>query len=181
MPCKVSTNKYWRSLQYKILNNDLYLNKKLVAFRLPKHHFALSSIVLTKISKIFSVAVQKYNVFGKKLHLKLISNVTLLPLTLQVAFFDFQEVDYQSYILRNQILLSFILHIYKPRKGKFLIDICLLKQINKVRRMNKWVAGFPLCENKRIWFYVKFSFHFHFSPFWGNFFMVLPVSIFRSW
>ena len=71
MLCKVSTNKYLRSFQYKILNNDLYLNKKLVVFRLPKHHFALSSIVLMKISQIFSVTVQKYNAFGKILHLKL--------------------------------------------------------------------------------------------------------------
>ena len=103
------------------------------------------------------------------------NNITLLPLTLQVVFFDFLEVDFQSYIFQNQILLSFILYIYKPRKGKFLSHLwCLLKQINKVRRMNGWVTRFPLCENKRIWFYVKFSFNFHFSPFWGNFFMVLP-------
>ena len=87
----------------------------------------------------------------EKLQLKLMNNITLLPLTSTCfAFFGFLEVDCQSYALQNHILLSFILYIYKPRKGKFLSDICLLKQMNKVRRVDGWLTSISLCENECI-------------------------------
>ena len=53
LPRKVTGNTYLRSLQYKILNNILYLNEKL-----QQHHLAPSAILLVKILHVFSVIVQ---------------------------------------------------------------------------------------------------------------------------
>ena len=56
LPRKVTGNTYLRSLQYKILNNILYLNEKL-----QQYHLAPFTILLVKILHIFSVIVHVFN------------------------------------------------------------------------------------------------------------------------
>ena len=73
--------------------------------------------------------------------LKLKDDITLLPLTPQAAIFGFFEADYQSYLIQNYILLTAKLYIYKSRKNKFLSSTCLLKEISKIKNIEKKIAS----------------------------------------
>ena len=74
----------------------------------------------------------------KRLQLKLKDNSTLLPLTPQdAAIFGFFEANCQSYLIQNHILLILKQYIYKSRKNKFLSSTCLLKEISKIKNMEK--------------------------------------------
>ena len=55
LPCKVTINAYLRSFQYKILNNILYLNKKL-------HTFGLSN---TQVSHLFYYCTQIQDIWNQ--------------------------------------------------------------------------------------------------------------------
>ena len=56
----------------------------------------------------------------KKLQSKLNDDITLLPLTPKAAIFGFLQVDCQSYLIQNHILLIISkLYIYKSRKKHF--------------------------------------------------------------
>ena len=69
------------------------------------------------------------------------SFMTLLPLTPQAAIFGFLEADCQSYLIQNHILLILKLYIYKFRKNKFLSSTCLLKEISKIKNIEKKIAS----------------------------------------
>ena len=92
-----------------------------------QHHVAPSAILLVKISHIFSV--------------KLKDNITVLPLTPLVVIFVFLEADCQYYLIQNHILLISKLYIYKSRKSKFLSSTCLLKEISKIKNIEKKVIS----------------------------------------
>ena len=62
-------------------------------------------------------------------------------LTPQVAIFSFLEADCQSYLIQNHILLISKLYIYKSRKNKFLSSTCLLKEISKIKNIEKKIAS----------------------------------------
>ena len=95
--------------------------KNLLILDFLHHHLAPTAIFLVKTSHIFSVIVQKHNVFRKKLYLKLKDDLTLPPLTPQVDIFGFLESDCQSYLIQN----------------KFLSSTLLLKDINKIENREK--------------------------------------------
>ena len=84
----------------------------------------------------------------KKLQLKLKDDLILLPLTPQTAIFGFLEADCQSYLIQNHIPLILKLYIHKSRKTKFLSSTCLLKEIRKIKNIEKKSAS--VNENKDI-------------------------------
>ena len=75
------------------------------------------------------------------LQLKLKDDTTLLPLTLRAAIFGFLEVDCQPYLIQNHILFISKLYINKSRKSKFLSSTCLLKEISKIKDIEKKIAS----------------------------------------
>ena len=120
LPQKVTTNTYLRSFQYKILNIISYLNEKLFLFGLSAASFCFFCNSFGEIIRYFFRDCTKTKCVWKKLQLKLKDNITPLPLTPPAAFFAFLEADYQSYLIRNHILLISKLYISKSRKSKFL-------------------------------------------------------------
>ena len=83
----------------------------------------------------------------KKLQFKLKDDLTVFPLTQQAAIFDFLEANCQSYLIENHILHIPKLYIYKSRKNNFLSSNCLLKEISKIKNIEKKVASVNEKEN----------------------------------
>ena len=140
LPRKVTTNTYLRSFQYKILNNILYLNEKLFVFGLSTtSSCSFCNSFGENITHLFCDCTITQCLW-KKLQLKLKDDITLLPLTPQAAIFGFLEGNCQSYLIQNHILLISKLYIYKSRKNKFLSSTCLLKEISKIKNIEKKFA-----------------------------------------
>ena len=101
-----------------------------------QHHLAPPAILLVKITHLFcDCAITQC--LWKKLQFKLKDDLTAFPLTPQAAIFDFLEANCQSYLIENHILHIPKLYIYKSRKNKFLRSNCLLKEISKIKNMEK--------------------------------------------
>ena len=71
LPQKVTTNTYLRLLQYKILNNILYLNENYLSLNFLQHHPAPSAILLVKISHYLFCDCTITQCLWKKLQFKL--------------------------------------------------------------------------------------------------------------
>ena len=118
LPRIVTTNTYFSPHQYKLLNNILYINKKLV-FGLV---FELSTTLFCSFCKSFGENIAHLSCdctttqcLWKKLRLKLNDNIIIFPLTLQTAIFSFLEADCQFNLIQNHILLISKLSTYKSR------------------------------------------------------------------
>ena len=81
--------------------------------------------------------------------MKLKDDLTLHPLTPQAAIFGFPEIDCQSYLIQNHILLISMLYIYMSRKNIFLSSTCLLKEVSKIKNIEKKVVA-SVNEKKNI-------------------------------
>ena len=131
----------FRSFQYKILKNILYLNEKFFVFGLSTtSSWSFCNSFGENITHVFYDCTITQCLW-KKLQLKLKDDITLLPLTPQAAIFGFLEADCQSYLIQNHILLLSKLYIYKSRKRKFLSSTCLLKEISKIKNIQKKIAS----------------------------------------
>ena len=146
LPRLVTHNTYMRYLQYKILNNILYLNKKLHIFRIkpsplcsfcnlydqtPFHIF----YECDRIKFLWSELVQ---CFQNTLIVR-----TLTPQTAILGILD--SVSNNSFfennkILINHILLIFKLYVYKSREKKFINTNNLIAEIRKVKRIEKEIV-----------------------------------------
>ena len=133
LPRKVTTKTYLRSFQYKILNHILYLNEKRFVFEFSTtSSCSFCNCFGENVTHLFCDCTITQCLW-KKLQLQLKDNITLLPLTPQVAIFGFLEADCQTYLIQNHIILISKLYIYKSRKNKFLSSTCLLKEISKIK------------------------------------------------
>ena len=135
-----------RSFQNKILNNILYLNKKL-------HIFGLKPSPLCSFCNLCDET--PFHIFYecdrvKFLWLELVQcfqNTLILPtLTPQTSILGILDsVSNNSFfennkILVNHILLIFKLHVYKSREKKFININNLIAEIRKVKRVEKETA-----------------------------------------
>ena len=126
-----------RVFQYKILNNILFFNKKLFMFGIvsdPKCSFC--KLHDESVSHVYINCKTVINLW-KQLK-RFVSPVLEMPdLLPQSAFFGFFEINNDSSLLINHILLIFKLYIYKARKKekvdlKSLINyICKIKNIEE--------------------------------------------------
>ena len=146
LPRLVTHNTYMRSFQYKILNNILYLNKKL-------HIFGIKSSPLCSFCNLYDET--PCHIFYecdrvKFLWLELVQcfqNTLILPtLTPQTAILGILDsVSNDSFfennkILINHILLIFKLYVYKSREKKFINLNNLMAEIRKIKRTEKEIA-----------------------------------------
>ena len=141
LPRKVTTNTHLRSFQYKILSNILYLNERLFVIGLSTTPFcSFCNSFGENMTHLFCDCITTQCLW-KKLQLKLNDNITLHPLTPQMVIFSFFEANCQSNLIQNYILFISKLYVYKFRKSKFLSSTCLLKQISKIKNIEKKVAS----------------------------------------
>ena len=140
LPHKVSINAYFRSFQYKILNNILYLNKN-------PYTFALSNTQLCSFCKMEEEIIS--HLFYYCTHVQDIWNQVQIyftdcfhfsQLTPQTAIFGFHNIDNDTFLIQNHILLLFKLYIYNARKHGFLSFNNFLNEISKIENLEKRVA-----------------------------------------
>ena len=153
---KATANSYLRCFNYKIINNVLYLNKKL--FQFGKTQSPLCSFCHTE-------AETTLHIFHKCSATKILWNRLLLffetdldfpDLTLQAALFGFvSELDNNLNILQNHILLIFKLYVYQSR-GRGVSNLnSLLKNVTKIKKLERKIAS--VCEKKTIQFNNKWK------------------------
>ena len=135
-----------RSFQNKILNNILYLNKKLHIFEIkPSPLCSFCNLCDETPFHIF------YECDGVKFLwselVQCFQNTLILPtLTPQTSILEILDsVSNNSFfennkILVNHILLIFKLHVYKSREKKFININNLIAEIRKVKRVEKETA-----------------------------------------
>ena len=140
LPRLVTLDSYSRSFQYKILNNVLYLNKKLFKFRQltsPLCSFCkLSDETVLHLFYEYNILLTLQNelvlLFGNKF--------TLFDLTLQAAFLDFVHVDSELLLIKNDLLLIFSIYIYNSRRSESLKIKSLIWEITKVKNIEEKVS-----------------------------------------
>ena len=121
LPRKITKDSYTRNFQYKILNNILYLNKKLYLFG--KVETPLCSYCMLydeSIIHLFWNCVYVKNLW-QQLQLYFNDDFKLPDLTLQTAIFGFwnsKDYDNEIFQLINHLLLIFKINIYKARDKK---------------------------------------------------------------
>ena len=124
---KISLDCYVRSFQYKVLNNVLYLNKKLFIF-------GRSSSPLCSFFKNFDKTI--FHLFyecDKSLNLSFLSP--------QTAFLGFTDIYCNDILLKNDILLLFKIYVYISRKHEKISLKNLIRNVTKVKNIEKEIAG----------------------------------------
>ena len=123
LPRLVTLDSYCRSFQYTILNNVLYLNKKLFKFRKstsPLCPFCkLSDETVLHLFYECNITLNLWN----ELVLFFKNEFTLFDLTPQAAFLDFLgflNADPKLLLIQNHLLLIFKIFIYNSRKSESL-------------------------------------------------------------
>ena len=133
-----------RSFQYKILNNVLFLNKKLHTFGIKPSLCSFYNLYdetpymfyeCDRVKCLWSDLVQYFQ-----------NNLILPTLTPQTAIFGFLDYTNNDSIfennkcLSNHILLIFKLYVYKSREKKLLNINNLIAEIQKIKRIEKEIA-----------------------------------------
>ena len=128
----VTKNAYDRVFQYKLINNTLYLNKKLFQFGLedspscsfceneeedPMHLFSVCHHTLFLWSSLQTV---------------LAPNFMLPNLNSKFALLGFYEASPNDFTLLNHILLLFKIYIYQRRPSKLLLIEGLINKIKEI-------------------------------------------------
>ena len=146
LPRLITNNTYMRSFQYKILNNVLFLNKKL-------HTFGIKPSPLCSFCNLYDET--PYHMFCECDCVKCLwsdlvqcfqNNLILPTLTPQTAIFGFLDYTNNDSIfennkcLSNHILLIFKLYVYKSREKKLLNINNLIAEIQKIKRIEKEIA-----------------------------------------
>ena len=157
LPRLVTLDSYSRSFQYKILNNVLYLNKKLFKFRKltsPLCPFCkLSDETVLHLFYECNITLNLWN----ELVLFFKNEFTLFDLTPQAAFLGFLgflNVDPELLLIQNHLLLMFEIYIYNSRKSESLKIKSLLREITKVKNIEQKISldnGKKHANYKRKW------------------------------
>ena len=147
LPHKVTINAYLRPFHYKILNNILYLNKKLYTFGLSNTQLcSFSKMEEETISHLFYYCIHIQDIWNQ-VQIYFTDCFHFSQLTPQTAIFGFHNIDNNTFLIKNHILLSFKLYIYNARKHRFLSFNNLLNEVSKTKNLEKRVAGNNLERN----------------------------------
>ena len=146
LPRLATYNTYMRSFQYKLLNNVLFLNKKLHIFGIklsPLCSFC-NLCYETPLHIFFECDSIKCS-WSDLVHY--FQNSLVLPiLTPQPAIFGFLDSINSDYnfkknkLLINHILLIFKLYVYRSREKQFIHISNLMAEIKSVKAIEKEIA-----------------------------------------
>ena len=141
LPSKVSLDFYVRSFQCKVLNNVLYLNKKLFIYG------KSSSPLCSFCKKVDETIFYLFNEcdITKSLWKSLIfffhKSLNLPFLSPQTSFLGFTNTYCNDILLKNHILLLFKIYVYSSRKHEKMSLKNLLRNVTKVKNIEKEIAG----------------------------------------
>ena len=146
LPRLVAHNTYMRSFQYKVLNDILFLNKKL-------HIFGIKPSPLCSFCNLYDET--PFHIFYECDRVKFLwselvqcfQNTLILPtLTPQTAILGILDsVSNNSFFENNKELINyqiliFKLYVYKSREKKFININSLIAEIRKVKRIVEEIA-----------------------------------------
>ena len=136
----VTLDSYFRSFQYKILNNVLYLNEKLLRFENRRHLFVFSCKLSDEtVFHLFYECNIILNLWNE-LVLFFENEFTLFDLTPPAAFLGFLNVDSELLLIQNHLLLIFKIYIYNSRRSESLKIKSLIPEITKVKNIEENIA-----------------------------------------
>ena len=137
LPRLVTKNTYLRSFQYKILNNILYLNKKLFIFGLkasPLCSFCQEDEETT--IHLFSNCDNPRRLWLQiKVHFSHFIDLPLL--TPQSAIFGFVNANKNEFLFLNFILLLFKLYVYRSRDSKKLYFSAFIRKVKHLKLLEQ--------------------------------------------
>ena len=148
---KATANSNLRCFNYKIINNVLYLNKKL--FQFGKTQSPLCSFCHTEAETTLHIfhKCSATKILWKRLLLFFETDLDFPDLTPQAALFGLvNESDNNLNILQNHILLIFKLYVFQSRERGVLNLNSLIKNVTKVKKLERKIAS--VCEKKTIQF-----------------------------
>ena len=135
LPRLITFDSYSRSFQYQILNNVLYLDKKLFKLWKRRHIFAFLQTFWWDSSP--SVLRMQYNsksmewtrfILRKRIHYIWSKTAGCL--------LGFLNVESKLLLIQNNLLLIFKIYIYNSRRSESLKIKSLIREITKVKRKN---------------------------------------------
>ena len=140
LPRKITIDSYSRCFQYKIINNVLFLNKKLFCFNITSSPYCsfCGKNEETTIHIFCECEKTRFLWSELRLYFPQLSLPELLPQTALFGFYENSEKD--LLILNNHILLLFKLYIYREREKKDLSLEGLLSIIIKTKKIEKNIA-----------------------------------------
>ena len=140
LPRLLTLDSYSRSFQYKILNNVLYLNKKLFKFRKstsPLCSFCkLSDETVLHLFYECNIILNLWN----ELDLFFENEFTLLDLIPQAVFSGFLNVNSELLLIQNHLLLIFKISIYNSRRSESLKIKSLIREAIKVKNIEEKIS-----------------------------------------
>ena len=148
---KTTANSYLRCFNYKIINNVLYLKKKL--FQFGKTQSPLCSFCHAEVETTLHIfhKCSATKILWNRLLLFFEKDLDFPDLITQAALFGFvNESDNNLNILQNHILLIFKLYVYQSREIRVLNLNSLIKNATKVKKLERKIAS--VCEKKTIQF-----------------------------
>ena len=128
---KVTINAYLRSFQYKILDNVLYLNKKLHTFGLSNTELGSFCKMKEEISHLFCYCTHIQDIWNQ-IRAYFTDCLQFSQLTSQTAIFGFHNIDNDTFLIQNHTLRLLKLHICNARKYGFLSFNNFLNKISKI-------------------------------------------------
>ena len=146
LPRLVTHNPYMKSFQYRILNNILFLNKKL-------HIFGIKSSPPCSFCNLYDET--PFHIFYECNRVKYLwsdlvqcfQNTFIFPTSTPQTFIlrILDSVSNNSFfenkkIITNHILFIFKLYVYKSREKKFININNFIAEIRKVKRIEKEIA-----------------------------------------
>ena len=131
----MTQNAYYRIFQYKILNNILFLNKKLYLFGLSETSLcSYCENVDEDIGHLFYACQSTMNLWSQ-LKILLEPYITLPILNAKNALLGFYDDELDHSYLINHILLIFKIYVYSTRIRKVLSINDLKEKILEIARL----------------------------------------------
>ena len=138
-----------RIFQYKLLNNVLYLNKKLFQFGIiSQSKCSFCELYDETPHHIFYECTYAQNLWNR-LRLHLSEKVALPVLNPQSAIFGFTDVLDHNYLLVNHLLLTFKCNIYKSRVNNTLSFQTLRYVISQIKYIEETISNNDLNKKRK--------------------------------
>ena len=139
-----------RIFQYKVLNNVLYLNKKVFHSGVTSQfECSFSELYDETPHHVFYEGTYAQNVCNQ-LRLYLSEKVTLLTWNPQSAIFGFTDVLDLNYLLVNHLLLIFKYNIYNSRVNNTLSFQSLKCVISQIKYIEETISNNDLNKKRKI-------------------------------
>ena len=139
-----------RIFQYMLLNNVLYLNKKLFHFGIiSQSKFSVCNLYDETPQQLFYECIYTQHLWNC-IQLYISGKIALPALTQQSGIFGFTDVLNQNYILINHLPLIFKYNVYKSRVNNTLSSQNLKCAISQIKYIEQTIGENDLNKKRKI-------------------------------